>query len=948
MPGGGDVAVEEGVPTGADLGHVDHGHRGESEPSEPGWRAVRRLFRGSFRTLVTGQCVGQAADGLAQISFAQYVVFEAGRGATPSRIALVLAATLLPFSLVGPFAGVVIDRWPRRSVLVTMSALRAALVLGAVVTVGVGSEAGALAGVVLLLSTSRFVLAAKGAALPRTVLPHELVTANAISAVAGMAAVFVGAVGGSVFVGWSATAGFVVAGVLYVAAGLVFLRLPDVGGATERPTLRRLREAFTDVRDGFRAIGDPAIGRPLAAVALHRLLLGAGFVLLVLIADVRFGLEISGYGLALGVTGVAAFAGSLAAPACARRWRPVTLLPLTFLPPAVALYAGGIAPDLAVLVVGIGVTALSFQLLKVLVDALVGRAASDEVRGRVFSVYDVLYNVAFVVAGLLMVPLWDPDRVRALLWWLAAAFLVGWLLQARLSGPWPVRSPRPPGQPEHRWGGRLVALGAGAVPVLAFPAPSWWWLAWVCLVPMLFVLRAAPTAQEAALRGWWAGAGFIGTAAYWLAPVTGPALALVAFGVGALWLPWGWAAWHLLRERPSPARAVAAALVLPAGWVAIEAVRSWQSLGGPWALLGGTQWNQPLMLASAALGGVWLTGFLIVAVNVAVVATLVTGGLRGPILSAVVAVLALAVGPAWAAAQPEPRLDDTLRVGVVQPGHLGGPDARLERQIRLTEALTGQEPDLVVWGESSVGHDLERSPRLVDELTGLTRRTGADLLVNVDARTPDDRILKTSVLLTPDGLDGSYTKTRLVPFGEYIPLRPFLGWLTRISEAAELDRGRGDGATVLRSGAVTFGPLICFESTFPDMARRQVGMGADLIVYQTASTTFQGTWAQPQHASVAAVRAVETGRPVVHVALTGTTAAYEPSGRRLLWIDPGEQTAAVVGLGLTSGQTPYAVAGDWMLIVAALVIGAALTTASLRRDKAEATTFAGSAVGPAP
>jgi apolipoprotein N-acyltransferase len=897
-------------------------------------RAWRRLLHGPFRTLVTGQALGQAADGLAQIAFAQFVVFEVGRGATPGRIAALLAVTLLPFSLVGPFAGVVIDRWPRRRVLVTMSLLRSALTLAAVVTVAVGSEPGAFVGVLLLLSTSRFVLAAKGAALPRTVPLHELVPANAISAMAGMVAVFVGAVGGAAFVGWSAEAGFVLATLLYIAAAATFLRLPDVGGGDGRMLLRRLRLALLDVVDGVRALGNPRIGRPLSAVALHRLLLGAGFVLLVLVADSQFGLEVSGYGLALAVTGVAAFAGSLAAPACARRWSPVALLPLAFLPPAAALYAGGLAPNLVVLVVGLGITALSFQLLKVLVDALVGGATPDTVRGRVFSVYDVAYNVAFVLAGLLMVPLWDPSRVRPLLWWLAAAFLAAWLLFARVLGVWPLGvwplggRAHPP-RPTHRWRGRVLALAAGAVPVLAFPEPAWWWFAWVCLVPVLLVLRASPTAREAAVRGWWAGAGYIASSAYWLAPVTGPALALVAFGLGLLWMPWGWAAWRMLAGAPPARTLLGALLVLPSGWVALEAVRSWQSLGGPWALLGVSQWNQPDLLASAALGGVWLTGFLVVVVNVTLVVLFLTGRAGVRVVLSALAASALAVGPAWAALAPPMAPGDLVSVGIVQPGDMGGPEGRLERQIRLTEELAPEQPDLVVWGESSVGYDLARSPALVGELVDLTRSTGADVLVNVDARTSDGRILKTSVLVTPDGLDGSYVKTRLVPFGEYIPLRRGLGWVARVSDAAEVDRGRGDGPVVMRSGEVTFGPLICFESTFPDMARRQVGLGSELLVYQTASTTFQGTWAQPQHAAVAAVRAVETGRPVVHVALTGTTAVYDERGRLLLWVTPGERTSAAVDVTLTDGRTPYAVAGDWVLVLAAFVIVAGLVAASL-------------------
>ncbi|MGE5719607.1 MAG: apolipoprotein N-acyltransferase, partial [Nocardioidaceae bacterium] len=855
------------------------------------------------------------------------------------RITAVLAVTLLPFSIVGPFAGVLIDRWSRRRVLVVMSWVRAALTVAAVATLVLRWQVGAFAVVLLLLSTSRLVLAAKGAALPRTVKAHELVTANAISAVAGMSSAFVGAVVGAGFVERSAPAGCVVAGVLYLTAGAVFARLPDVGGGDGGEVLRRVRRVLADVVAGLRALGVPDIGRPLAAVWLHRLLLGAGFVLLVLVADSELDLGISGYALALAVTGLAAFAGSVAAPVAARRRPPITLLPLAFLPPAAAVYVGGLTPNLVVLVIGIGVTAFSFQLLKVLVDAVVGGASPDEVRGRVFSVYDVLYNVAFVAAGLLMVPLWDPGRVRPLLWWLAAAFLAGWLLFARVFRTWPFTM-RPSGVRRggrgereqlggpRRWRGRGGALACGALPVLAFPDAAWWWFAWLALVPLLLVVRAAPTAREAAVRGWCAGAGYILATGYWLAGALGPALLLVAFVLGALWLPWGWAARRMLAGRPSAAASIGAVLVLPAGWVAIEAVRSWPSLGGPWALLGTSQWNQPGLLASAALGGVWLTSFLVVAVNVALVATLAAsaGGTRVALVA--LAAAALAVGPAWAAVQAPPRSAGVVRVAVVQPGAMGSSEDRLDRQIELSDAVADQRPELIVWGESSVGTDLS-DPRPTARLVALVRRTGADLLVNVDARREGGGIYKTSVLITPDGEAGRYVKTRLVPFGEYIPLRPLLGWVTRVSEAADLDRGRGDGPFVLESGSTAFGPLVCFESTFPDMARREVGLGAQLIVYQTASTTFQGTWAQPQHAAIAAVRAAETGRPVVHSALTGTTAAYDATGRRLTWITPGEQGAVVLPLTLTEGRTPYVVAGDWVLALAAVLIAAALVSASL-------------------
>lgn len=397
-------------------------------PARP--RSASRLFRGSFRRLLIGQFVGQAGDGLAQISFAQLVVFEAGKGATPSRIALLLAVTLLPFSVVGPVAGVVIDRYGRRRVLSATSMARAMLALLAIITVLNRSHAGALLGVVLLLSTSRFVAAAKGAALPRTVEPADLVLANSLSGLAGMVAAFLGAVGGSTFVGHSVTAGFVAAAMLYLLAAMAFAGLR---GIDDRPTARAggysLREGLRDVRAGLRVIAQTrGLRGPFIAVTLHRMLLGAGFVLVVLSADSLFHLHIAGYGLALAVAGVAALGGTLAAPALARRGPPERWLSWCFLPPAAGCAIAGISPRMVLLIASLAVTAANFQVLKMMADALVGRASPDALRGRIFSVYDVLYNVAFVAAGLLMIPLWHAGRTSSLLWLLGASFLVVWAL----------------------------------------------------------------------------------------------------------------------------------------------------------------------------------------------------------------------------------------------------------------------------------------------------------------------------------------------------------------------------------------------------------------------------------------------------------------------------------------------------------------------------------------
>lgn len=891
--------------------------------------------------------LGQGGDGLAQITFAQVVFFEVGEGATPAAVAGFLAATLLPFSVVGPFAGAVVDRFDRRRVMVVVSWVRVAIVLASISVLALELEAAAYVGVVLLLSCSRFVLVAKGAALPHTVEPHELIPANAVSSLAPMVVAFLAAVAGSAFVAVAPAAGFVVAAAMYATAAVVFGRLPPVGGGEERgPVASGLRRAAAEIADGAAEIArTPALRRPLLAVGAHRLLLGAGFIVLVLLADERYGLEAPGYGLAIAVTGVGAFTGTVLAPVLGEHHRPESLLPLAFLLAGLAALLGGYAPELGVLVPCVGAVALAFQVLKILVDALVGRAARDEVRGRVFAAYDILYNLAFVVAGLLLIPLWDIGRERELLWWLAALFVAAGLLVARSVRAWPFASTadrhagdRPP--PRGRWTGRAAALVAGGVPVFAFPEPSWWWSAWVALVPWLLLVRAAPDRRDAAWRGLAGGTGFVITMHHWLAPNLGPFMLPLGVLLGVLWLPWGILTWYLLRPRDGADPPVGAALLLvPSGWVVIEALRSWQSLGGPWALLGASQWNQPATLAPAAIGGVWLVGFLVVLVNVAITIAATRGFSRHARQVAVgTALAAIAAGPIYHVLRADPPDRRDVKVAAVQPGVIHDPVRRFDEGERLTAELAGDDLDLVVWGESSVGFDLYREPDLVARLGALAATVGADILVNVDARRGGGGILKSSVLVTPEGLDGRYDKMRLVPFGEYVPLRFALGWASRITEAAGEDRRRGEELVLMESAGIDLGPLVCFESAFPDLTRHQTNGGAELLVVQSATSTFQGSWAPEQHASLAAVRAVETGRPMLHATQTGETAAFDPRGDRLAKLSTDVQGTVTVDFTLVGGRTLYDRFGEWVPAAAFTALALAGLRAGLRSAKTPAAT----------
>ncbi|MEU0244465.1 apolipoprotein N-acyltransferase [Streptomyces sp. NPDC006235] len=492
------------------------------------------------------------------------------------------------------------------------------------------------------------------------------------------------------------------------------------------------------------------------------------------------------------------------------------------------------------------------------------------------------------------------------------------------------------------WRRSVAAVIAGALPVLAYPAPSLWWCAYVALVPWILLMRTAPTGKRAAYDGWCGGFGFMLAMHHWLLPFLHVFTFVLAALLGALWALWGWLVHRLLAGVPSRRRIAAALVVLPSGWLAVELVRSWQGLGGPWGMLGSSQWQVEPALRLASVGGVWLLSFLLVAVNVAVAVLVAVRQARLPAVAGLVATAA-ATSAAWSLS-PRPDVDGQVRIAVVQPGVIDGPSHRLAREEQLTRRLAGQDVDLIVWGESSVGFDLGDRPDLARRLADLSRATDAGILVNVDARRSDKPgIYKSSVLVGPDGLTGErYDKMRLVPFGEYVPARSLLGWATSVGKAAGEDRMRGSQPVVMNVGdSLRVGPMVCFETAFPDMTRHLTREGVDVLIGQSSTSTFQQSWAPEQHASLAALRAAETGRPMVHATLTGVSAVYGPSGQRVgSWLGTDASATQVYDVPLAHGTTPYVRFGDWtvhaaMLILAAWAAGEGVRTLRLRRPAPE-------------
>ncbi|MFF4181731.1 MFS transporter [Streptomyces sp. NPDC001691] len=391
-------------------------------------RDLRVLLRlKHFRHLLAVRLLSQAADGVYQVALATYVVFSPEKQASPGAIASAMAVLLLPYSLVGPFAGVLLDRWRRRQVFLYGNLLRSALAgCTALLVLGTAPDWLFYASALSVTAVNRFVLAGLSASLPRVVDADRLVMANSLSPTAGTLAATAG--GGLAFVlrlVIDADAATVILGaVLYLCASLASLRLPP-GLLGPDPTAVQpglaavIRSTARGLADGVRHLNERrSAARVLTAMTLMRFCYGALTVMLLMLCRYAWS-DGSGHddgtgglallGLAVGVSGAGFFAAAVMTPWAVDRlgqyrWIVACSATAAVLEPALGL---PFAP--APMLVAAFVLGLVTQGAKITTDTVIQSTVDDSFRGRIFSLYDVLFNMAFVGAAAVAALMLPPD-----------------------------------------------------------------------------------------------------------------------------------------------------------------------------------------------------------------------------------------------------------------------------------------------------------------------------------------------------------------------------------------------------------------------------------------------------------------------------------------------------------------------------------------------------------
>lgn len=404
-------------------------------------RAREALTGPDFRRLFGIRLLSQSADGLFQAALVASVVFDPEGQSTIAGFAIATALVTLPFSILGPFTGVFIDRWSRRRILVVAPVLRAAPALVALLDPSRHALAFYL-GVIWVLSVNRFYLATAVAVVPRLVPTEDLLVANSLSIVGGTVALLAG-----VFVGgWVADLVgnppvVLAAAAVWLAAAALAARITSPllpHALPEAPVRHELQRVLRELADGARRLARTprAIG-PMASIALDQVGQGLVLVLSLFVFRDRFRQGVGSFSNLIGAGGLGVLLGILTVGALERRLPKERIVARAFAVGGIALLAVSTLVTAWTVLLASFLVGLTFAWKKVPVDTLVQEAVPDGYRGRVFAVYDVAYNLARVLAGFAAIPL-VPALGEARL---AAAIGLAFLLYAPVLPRWLARAP---------------------------------------------------------------------------------------------------------------------------------------------------------------------------------------------------------------------------------------------------------------------------------------------------------------------------------------------------------------------------------------------------------------------------------------------------------------------------------------------------------------------------
>ncbi|CAN5121174.1 apolipoprotein N-acyltransferase [soil metagenome] len=490
-----------------------------------------------------------------------------------------------------------------------------------------------------------------------------------------------------------------------------------------------------------------------------------------------------------------------------------------------------------------------------------------------------------------------------------------------------------------------IAAGAGVLSSLGF-APVGWGVAIVIGFALLILILRSQQVQAGSmgltiLVGVAFGLGFAGPLVWWMTFVSFGAfvvlatvqVVLIALGVVAV------RAVVVLRGWPIWAACV---------WLGSEYVRGAFPFGGfPWGRLAYAAVDTPLEAYARLIGTPALSAvvFLVAALLAGIAERLVSFPRR--VILAALVLLIVVLGEMLPTGPEGPVGSKTVALVQGNVPVLFAPWPRgeifamhLDETRRLADAIqAGDEPtpDLILWPENSLDFDPYSEPGAADQLQTMAARVGAPILIGAILDGPTQTTAyNAGIVWEAEGPADRYVKRRLVPFGEYLPMRSILENLVgRFAREIPRDMLGGRQPGRILAGGINIGDMICFDVAYDRVVRDTVNAGAQLLVVQTSNASFTGSAQPEQQWQISRLRAIETGRTVVVPSTNGISGVIAPTGKVVARADTQAETHLSARVLLAEGTTPGIEWGSLiqLALVAAGSLGLALNLLGSKRRR---------------
>ncbi|MBK1716417.1 apolipoprotein N-acyltransferase [Thiocystis violacea] len=478
----------------------------------------------------------------------------------------------------------------------------------------------------------------------------------------------------------------------------------------------------------------------------------------------------------------------------------------------------------------------------------------------------------------------------------------------------------------------LLALGCGGLTVLGFAPFSLFPVVVIALAGFYQSLIGA-TPRAGFWRGWLFGVGLLGFGVFWIRISLNEfgnmdawvAHLLTAIFIGAMALYYGVVGW-LIRRLDQGTAWVGPLLLLPGGYVLLEWLRGWLFTGFPWLNLGYTQISGPLAGYAPLIGVHGLS--LLVALSGGLLWGLVRWSGRARLATGI-GLAAIWLGGAllerieWTEPSGPAFKASVLQANIPQEVKWTPDAGVMIAETYLTLTREHLDSDLIVWPETALPDFLHqiRAP-LIDPLAELAREEGTEIVLGIPVMDLESGRYYNG-LLGIGTQEDFYAKRHLVPFGEFLPFKDWLGPLVRLFEVPMSDFSRGDSERpLLAVGRHQAGVSICYEDTFAAEVVEALPEAAYLINVSN-DAWFGDSLAPHQHLEIARMRALENGRFMIRATNTGISAIVDHRGRVIATLPSFVSGGIAAEVQPRQGATPFTLVGNWLAIGLALALVAA-------------------------